>query len=455
MKRGIIFCLLTLGLILGAQARAAELKIGGEFLAGGLYLDKTTLKKDTVADGPSTAFYFQRLRLNSTFIIHPGLMLITRADIMKRAWGAGRSVPGTALDTGSAGTRAENENIALDWAYVQYLSPVGIFRVGYMNDNVWGTVFADGAGPKGKVAWSYVRDPWMVTVQIVKMGDNSRTATNPAVAASDVDNDKYCAAVRYSWKGGETGILGGVGRDATNKPAGNYKAQFYTLIPYAVVQVGPVKIQAEADYFWGKWKHYETSQEDLKLDSLSAWIDVTADFGKFYAAGSIAYVSGDDPGSADKIEANSLLVNGGRDWTPCLILFNSDLTYWAGNQLGHNAVMTPLNPSGYNGGPMTNAWFFQIRGGVRPIDKLDIMASVSYANADKKPWADPKDPATAYLYNDYGYELDVTATYKITNNLSYMLGAGYLFTGKYFKGAADSNNISDDYLLINKLTLTF
>lgn len=456
MKRWrIILLLLGLSMIYSHSALAVDVKFSGEYFAGGLYLDKTTLKKDTATEGPSTAFYFQRLRLNTTFVLNPGLMLITRADIMKRAWGAQRSNPGIALDTASAGTRAENENIAFDWAYIQFASLLGIFRAGYMNDNVWGTVFADGAGPKGKVAWSYLQGPWFVTVQIVKMGENSYTATKNTVTSSDVDNDKYCAAVRYSWKGGEAGVLGGVGRDGTNRPAGDNKALFYTLIPYAIVYVGPVKIQAEADYFWGKWKQYETSQMDVKMDSLAAWIDATADFGKFYVGGSIAYVSGDDPGSADKIEANSLLTNGGRDWTPCLILFNSDLTYWAGNQVGHNPGLIPLNPYGYNGGPMTNAWFFQGRAGVRPMDKLDIMASVSFANADKKPWGNPLDSSTAYLYNDYGYEVDLTATYKITQNLSYMLGAGYLFTGKYFKGTSEGNAVADDYLLINKLTLTF
>jgi hypothetical protein len=51
--------------------------------------------------------------------------------------------------------------------------------------------------------------------------------------------------------------------------------------------------------------------------------------------------------------------------------------------------------------------------------------------------------------------VDLTATYKITNNLSYMLGGGYLFTGDYYKGLNDANQIDDDFLVINKLTLTF
>ena len=93
-------------------------------------------------------------------------------------------------------------------------------------------------------------------------------------------------------------------------------------------------------------------------------------------------------------------------------------------------------------------YFFQGRTGVRPNNKLDLGLSVAYANADKKPSA-------TWLYNNYGTEFDLTATYKITNNLSYMLGVGYLMTGNYFKGTSEANQIANDYLVINKLTLTF
>jgi hypothetical protein len=64
----------------------------------------------------------------------------------------------------------------------------------------------------------------------------------------------------------------------------------------------------------------------------------------------------------------------------------------------------------------------------------------------------------------YGWELDVTGTYKITNNLSYMLGVGYWWPGDYYKGNTGNPSgpgynanvsIRDDYMLINKLTLTF
>jgi hypothetical protein len=81
------------------------------------------------------------------------------------------------------------------------------------------------------------------------------------------------------------------------------------------------------------------------------------------------------------------------------------------------------------------------------MPQLNAMMSVSYAQADKK---------STFIGGTYGWEIDVTGTYKITNNLSYMLGAGYLFTGDYFK--ADGRNepkVQDDFILINKLTLSF
>jgi len=57
----------------------------------------------------------------------------------------------------------------------------------------------------------------------------------------------------------------------------------------------------------------------------------------------------------------------------------------------------------------------------------------------------------------YGWELDVTGTYKITNNLSYMLGVGYWWVGDYYRatGTQSSAPLRDEYMVINKLTLTF
>jgi len=54
-----------------------------------------------------------------------------------------------------------------------------------------------------------------------------------------------------------------------------------------------------------------------------------------------------------------------------------------------------------------------------------------------------------------GMEVDVKASYKIYDNLTYMVGAGYLWTGDYFKKGVSTAKIGNDYILMNRLTLSF
>ena len=69
-------------------------------------------------------------------------------------------------------------------------------------------------------------------------------------------------------------------------------------------------------------------------------------------------------------------------------------------------------------------------------------------------WAKVNEKKTA-LSDELGFELDVTATYKIYDNLTYMVGAGYLWTGDYFKGASATKPLGNDYLLTNNLQFVF
>ena len=147
------------------------------------------------------------------------------------------------------------------------------------------------------------------------------------------------------------------------------------MTPYAIAKIGPVALQAELNYLTGI-RSMNILRRQLDIDHWKAsrgWVDATADFKMFYVGGSIAYVSGDDNGTANKNEGFS--VNGGRDWQPCLIMWNYERTNWAGTLTGYDATAQDTN--------MTNGWLFQVSGGVRPVDKLDIMASVAYARADK------------------------------------------------------------------------
>jgi hypothetical protein len=433
--------MLSLGLVMAfsVSAFAVDVKVSGEYYVGGLYLNKTNLTSD-VEPNPSTAFYYQRLRVRTDFIVSPGLSLITRFDALERIWGGARSAPGTTLASDSAGTSAENENIAFDWAYLEYQSPIGLFDVGLMEDGRTGTVFGNSYTTLGRIKWKNIFGPVTVAADITKSKDQSYSAVTSTTTATDTDNNKYGLEGVYTWKDGKAGMKVTYYRYAENKQSANNKKTYFLFTPYTIAKVGPVDIQAEINYATGNYKEYDqpSSSTDVKLDNLSGWIDATANVGMTYFGGTIAYISGDDPNTKDRQEGGTL--NGGQDWNPCLILFNYfDRTYWVGALAG-NATST-------NSGPMSNAWFYQGRIGVKPIANLDIMASLSYANVDKKP--------AGFVGGTYGTEVDLTGTYKITNNLSYMLGAGYLFTGDYFKGTDGNSHVGDDYMLINKLVLTF
>jgi hypothetical protein len=451
--------LLSLGLILAfsVSAFAVDVKVSGEYYAAGLYLNKTSVQNEWTDssgqvfhnDSPSTAFFYQRLRVGTDFIVSPSLKLVTRFDAMERIWGGNRSGVGTTSAIDSSGTRAENENIAIDWAYISYVSPIGTFDVGYMNDGAVGLIFGDSYSPSPRIKYTYTSGPAKVVLCYTKVKDQSDSAITTATW-TDADNDKFFIDGSYKWKDVNAGLNVYYFRYAATRldsiPLPNqYKKHYFMFTPYAKAQIGPVALQAEFSYATGKDQEYDNSTlgSDVRLEQMSAWIDATANFAPVYVGGTIAYVSGNDPGTPDVKEGGTL--SGGRDWNPCLIMFNYYDTYnWVGAISGYeNSVV--------NGG-MSNAWFFQGRVGVKPTPQLDAMLSASYAMADKKP--------TGFANGIYGTEIDLTGTYKITNNLSYMLGVGYLFTGNYFKGydtnsSIASTSIVDDFIIINKLTLSF
>jgi hypothetical protein len=471
--------LLSLGLIMAfsASAFAVDVKFSGEFDVGGVYLNKTTLNSSRASyDGgpsydrtnPSTAFFYQKLQVGTEVIVSPSLKLATRFNAMERIWGGARTPAGTDVNAGgtSAGTRAENENIAFDLAYVDYTSPIGEFQVGYQKDLVFGTFFADRSSgpPAGQIQYLKTFGPATIYVGYAKEADKSMSAVSSSAGGyasvmatkTDRDLDSYRLGGIYNFKDGEAGALLIWNRDATNRGRAadgvygdSYLSNVYVIDPYVKAKIGPVALQAEAQYYFGdaaKYEGYVVPATNVSVSALSVFLDATATFGMFNVGGSFAYLSGDDPATKDKIEGG--LNTAGLDWQPCLILFNTDLNYWLPAIYGHSNSLA--------NGEMSNAWFYQGRVGMKLMSKLDALLSVSYATADKKP--DPKNYGVTYPNGGYGTEIDLTGTYKINDNLSYMLGVGYLFTGDFFKGydkTGQNYETVDDYLLINKLVLTF
>jgi hypothetical protein len=454
--------LLSLGLIMAfsASAFAVDVKVSGNFEVGGLYLNKISVDDAIPGGDPSTGFFYQKLRFGADFIVAPCLKLVTQFDALDRIWGGARSAPAggfpgnggdfVAGSMATAGTRAESENIAMRLGYIEYTSPVGLFRLGYQTDYDWGTVFAGrrAGTPAGAISYMVPAGPVVIVAQWAKEADLSYSAVFPnTVTDNDFDSFRVGAIFNFntSQAKGEAGALLLYGRDATNRAIpGGWITNQYSLLPYFKATVGPVFIQGEIQYSFGDAAKFEkpAPPSNLSINAWSVFLDATINLGQLYVGGSFAYLEGPDSDpSSTTVKSGPGLNSGGLDWNPCLIMFNTyDTAYWVGMISGDTGSQV--------NNEMMNAWFFQGRVGVKPMPQLDVQLALSYASADQKP--------TGYSNGTYGTEVDLTGTYKITNNLSYMLGVGYLFTGDYFQGAApNSTNVDNDYLIINKLTLSF
>jgi hypothetical protein len=465
--------LLSLGLIVAfsTSAFAVDVKINGEYYVGGLYLNKVAVADNTGAANPNSAFFYQRLRVGTDFVVSDCLKLVTRFDAMERIWGKERTIrttdatgifgsPLPSLNTYNLDAGAntlESENIALEVAYLNYVSPIGLFQVGYMENKVWGTTWGNnGTGPTaGQIKYFVPVGPVTLVAAYAKEEEHNASAYfpisdvisgSPSSTRTDRDANSYRLGAIYNFKGnkvaGEAGALFIYQRDASQRGLGlgAYLTNAYTIMPYFKAKVGPVALQGELNYIWGELIDRETPTGmplDVDIESLSFYLDAVADFGMFNVGGTLAYAQGDNDGLADgKFKS---LAKGGRDFNPCLIMFNTDTVVdWTGALAGWNGTAV--------GGQMTNAWLYQLRAGVNPTKQLAALMSVSYAAADKK---------AGMANSTMGFEVDVTGTYKISNNLSYMLGVGYLFTGDYYKGAFAGQDAQDDFILINKLTLNF
>jgi hypothetical protein len=168
----------------------------------------------------------------------------------------------------------------------------------------------------------------------------------------------------------------------------------------------------------------------------------SVDLAPVYVGALAFYAAGDDLGTSDKNEGGAKI---GTDFQPCLILFNYDLGRWNGLLGGQNGLTATTFPAYNNDNVMAVQSFV----GIKPIPKLDLKASFTGAQAER-PGA-----TSNWQSKGIGRELDLTATYKIYDNLSYMVGFGYLWAGDWFKGTNSGAIIDNDYLLTHKMTLSF
>lgn len=430
------FCvaLLAAAMVAGSAlcASAADVKFSGSYYAQGFVADNWTLGNSD--DATTSALYGQRLRMGMEFKVAEGLTFNTRFDALEGRWGQ-LGTYGAPSTTGYYNRSGNDEsNISFDRAWVTFAVPFGKFDVGRMNSASWGTRFGDNDWEAERIGYTWTSGPFTLGALAEKLRENY---AGPGSAADD-DQNNYHVYGLYKWNSGIAGLKimytrdGGAGT-TTATWADDYTDKKWTIQPYAQATFGNFFVEAELNYVLGE-RDYATGESVDYDNAFNAYIHGKGTFGPAYVGALYAYVSGEDTTDTD-IQAGP---NGGLQWDPCLILWNQYSNKWVGNLGGAH---------GYSAGnSMTNAHAFQLYGGYMPMPKLDLRASVTYAMADE---------TVANQDDEIGTEIDLTASYKIFDNLTYTVGAGYLFAGDYFKGTTSTNVTDDTYLLMHRLDLSF
>ena len=479
MKKFLVI-LLSLGLLVafGATASALDVKFGGSYYVVGIYNNNYRVADENAAY--SRAYFYTRTRIQPEFVVAEGLTLVTRFDALEKQWGqtdwrggfddknsSRREVTGVGVRTATTanaynsttlyGTNPKiQESIEFERAYVVFKTAVGVVQVGSMSSGKWGTDFGDdeqsrfraridtAIGPL-QMGFVYEKEYESDYSSIPVLNTATGAVTYPYQGKADADNDTYAPYVLYNFKGGSVGLLYKYFDRRAPRVLSNYRAKFHALLPVVKATIGPVYFEAEAFYAFGKAVAFDSGASDIDIDGLGAYGKVRMNLGPVYFGAMALYSQGDDGSDPTKVKMGPQ----SQDLFVGLLLGNDELqtyTNSSGNGSGPAGGTNVNGVTPYDSGK-ANTIMYSAFVGANPTPKLNVEMIAVSASKDKI--------ASSYVSKNLGIELDVIAKYKIFDNLTYMVGAGYLWTGDYFKGTNSANLIGNDYILLNRLSLSF
>jgi len=451
MKK-ILVVLLAMGFVMAAfgSAMAVTADFTGEYYVRGYYINNNSLAdQDKGAHRGSLSYVDQRLRMFPKLKIADGLTLTMRFDALETVWGIDQQTGAIAKTTSASKMRDWNSpNISFERVHVDFKTGIGDFRVGYQSGTPysWGTSFMNAPGTGPGVKWSNKFGDLTVLADWFKQKkgdwnfDDAKIA--PKYDNSDVDQDYYDLGIVYKTKALDAGLLWTYFRRADKTPTTLTKVHFFQ--PYAKFKAGPVAVEAEAYYGYGKDENSPAADVDYRTKGI--YVKGKYNLGPAYVGAMFVYASGDDP-TTDKKEGGQNKTFGFSsdssgifvgDVAPA-ILFG----YWYSNYitLGKNGPGNSLDKN------IDNVWMYSLFAGFTPAKKIDLFARYTYAKADEIT-------ASANADKPYGSELDVQATYKIYDKLTYNIGAAYLWTGDYFKKPG-GEDVKNNYMLMHWIDLNF
>ena len=402
-------------LTFAGQAKATALETSGELRARGWWVD------NYVANGRSTDWFDQRLRLNMVWPVAENVKVNVRADILEGFWGENSETTSYNFDAAAgkvtsslSGTPAKPQ-IAFDHVNMQFVWPGTplTFIVG-RQDVSWGTGMyakADNRdrfkvvakfAPELSVIFAYDKSKEMFGAEGTNNLEDARAWTLAAAGAAAGWN--YGVLTAYSID--DTSAVGSKTRNGLDATASG--------------KAGPVDLKFEVGYVTGTDEI--RGGTDIDATGLAGYVSAAMPAGPVTVTLEGAYCSGNDPSTPNKNEGAFRFDYQSSFWS--IILYNNlDYPGYLGSSSG-NAVTSDyaadFGVTNAIAGKATVAW--------TPMKGFTLIGAAVYAQANE----DVIVGKTRIKADPLGTEFDVVAVYNITDNVYFLGGFGYLVAGDFF-----------------------
>lgn len=436
MKK-VLVTVAALGLVAGVAttASAVEWKMSGQYVVDGIYLDSATtngvlLTEAAGVDNSSDAWFMHTFQVNPTMKVNDKISMAATVRLADdTVWGGQ-----TGGDTVQNGSNMGGD-VYVHQLYMDYVSPIGKVRVGRVPAGPFGTSFLDTDTRQDRIMWwpTFLPKPWSALFFYAKLTDNEYNVATP----TKEDSDRYEARLYYTAEGTDLGVAY-ANINATSS-TGAYEDEKQFVDVYG-------KLKFAGNYFANfEVIHNFGSQSATKdYDSLAAMVELGGKFDNLTASATYFYASGDNNSTDGDVENALGSAGTGTEFEPLYILtgrtagmLNND--FWAKQTVGGNGAYTAtMSGAGVQA--------FVLSANYAVSNALSLHGAIGYAEADEE---------TAGYDDEYGWEYNIGAAYKLLDNLTYEAHFGYLDTGDYFKAGNAATNTENVYMLSHHLTMTF
>jgi hypothetical protein len=463
MKKGLI--IIAAALFVAAMvlpAAALDLSISGQYRVRGIYQSNANQGEVTPWDGyggtsSPDAWWDHNLEIKPVFKVADNLKLHTLIEVFgNQMWGSGNTSGGTprtdALNVHEFNTAADN--IAWRRAYIEWMTPKGMLKVGRMAGNynyftAWANTELDGDRIE------YLSPAWngfSFNAFYEKRVEDSVTSGHNI---ADEDADRYSLVLQYAQPcyyigAGVEWLRDRTASSIADLGANAYKTNMYNYI-FCLKANDPTNtyfFEGELMLLTGDLDYYAPASTDLNFKGWGYYANLGMRKGPLTVGLLTAFTSGDDNSSDGDIDVGPA---SGFDFQPLYI------AYGPYSNLLNTTHMNPTYKAGFSndsqfGDPGTSATgskCYALYADYQVDPQLALHGALGLAYADKAR-------ATYYQDDEFGKELDLGLKYQIMSNLAYELHFGYLWTGDFFKGTAANNYDTDNiYQIDHSLTLSF